>query len=49
VNGVVSDTAGDTASGTTIVDVYVSQTIAADLTSRAAAGAVAIYLTPSGG
>jgi flagella basal body P-ring formation protein FlgA len=48
VNGVVSDTADDTASGSTIVDVYVSQTIAADLTSRAAAGAVAIYLTPSG-
>jgi hypothetical protein len=48
VNGVVSDTADDTPSGTTIVDVYVSQTVAADLTSRAAAGAVAIYLTPSG-
>jgi hypothetical protein len=47
VTGVVSDTAGDKASGTTIVDVYVSQTIAADLTSRAASGAVAIYLTGS--
>lgn len=46
--GVVSDTAGDKASGTTIVDVYVSQSIAADLTSRASAGAVAIYLTGSG-
>lgn len=43
-SGVVSDTVRDTASGTTIVDVYVSQTIAADLTTRAAEGAVAIYL-----
>lgn len=45
IAGVVSDTAVDQQSDTTIVDVYVSQTVAADLTSRAAAGAVAIYLT----
>lgn len=47
VTGVVSDTANNQASGTTIVDVYVSATTAADLTSRASAGAVAIYLTSS--
>jgi flagella basal body P-ring formation protein FlgA len=47
VTGTVSDTAGDKASGATIIDVYVSQTIAADLTSRAASGTVAIYLTGS--
>ena len=46
VTGVVSDTTHDDAAGTTIVDVYVSETTAADLTSRASAGAVAIYLTP---
>ncbi|WP_308465225.1 SAF domain-containing protein [Rathayibacter soli] len=47
-SGVVSEAVRDTASGTTIVDVYVSQTIAADLTSRASVGAVAIFLTASG-
>ncbi|TAM67022.1 MAG: hypothetical protein EPN48_15305 [Microbacteriaceae bacterium] len=47
-SGTVSEAVRDTASGTTIVDVYVSQTIAADLTSRASAGAVAIFLTASG-
>lgn len=49
IPGTVSDTVVDQQSGTTIVDVYVSQTVAADLTSRAAAGAVAIYLTPTNG
>jgi hypothetical protein len=49
IPGTVSDTVVDQQSGTTIVDVYVSQTVAADLTSRAAAGAVAIYLAPTNG
>jgi hypothetical protein len=49
VSGVVSDTIVDQQSDTTIVDVYVSQTVAADLTSRAAAGSVAIYLTGADG
>jgi hypothetical protein len=49
VSGVVSDSTVDQQSGTTIVDVYVSQTVAADLTSRAAAGSVAIYLTGADG
>ena len=49
ISGVVSDTTVNQQSGTTIVDVYVSQTVAADLTSRAAAGFVAIYLTGAGG
>jgi len=48
VSGVVSDTTHEGSAGTTIVDVYVSETTAADLTSRASAGAVAIYLTPEG-
>lgn len=48
VTGVVSDIVADKPSGTTIVDVYVAQTVAADLASRAAGGAVAIYLTGSG-
>jgi hypothetical protein len=46
ITGIVSNTTRDEASGTVIVDVYVSATVAADLTSRASAGAVAIYLTP---
>ena len=49
IPGVVSDTVVDQRSGATVVDVYVSQTVAADLTSRAAAGTVAIYLTPTNG
>lgn len=49
ISGVVSDTTVDQQSDTTIVDVYVSQTVAADLTSRAAAGSVAIYLTGADG
>ncbi len=49
ISGVVSDTTIDQQSDTTIVDVYVSQTVAADLTSRAAAGSVAIYLTGADG
>lgn len=32
-------------SGTTVVNVYVSQSVASDLTGRAAAGLVALYLT----
>lgn len=46
ISGTVSDTATDQSSGTTVVDVYVNATVAADLTSRAAAGAVAIYVVP---
>lgn len=49
IPGTVSDIVVDQQSGTTVVDVYVSQTVAADLTSRAAAGTVAIYLTPTNG
>ena len=49
IPGVVSDISVDQQSDTTIVDVYVSQTVAADLTSRAAAGGVAIYLTSTNG
>lgn len=49
ISGVVSDTSVNQQSDTTIVDVYVSQTVAADLTSRAAAGSVAIYLTGADG
>ena len=49
ISGVVSDTSVDQQAGTTIVDVYVSETVAADLTSRAAAGSVAIYLTSTDG
>jgi hypothetical protein len=49
ISGIVSDTADNQQSGTTIVDVYVSETVAADLTSRAAAGTVALYLTAAGG
>lgn len=49
VTGTVADTSTSQSTGTTIVDVYVSETVAADLTSRAAAGAVAIYLTPTNG
>ncbi|WP_435740098.1 SAF domain-containing protein [Clavibacter nebraskensis] len=48
VAGDVSATARDEAADTITVDVYVPATAAADLTSRAAAGAVAIYLTPEG-
>lgn len=47
VSAVVSDTSANAQTGTTIVDVYVEETVAADLTSRAASGAVAIYLTSS--
>lgn len=46
ISGTVSDTASDQSSGTTVVDVYVNATVASDLTSRAAAGAVAIYVVP---
>jgi hypothetical protein len=49
ISGVVSDISIDQQSDTTIVDVYVSETVAADLTSRAAAGTVAIYLTSTNG
>ena len=49
IPGTVSVTVVDQRSATTVVDVYVSQTVAAYLTSRAAAGAVAIYLTPTNG
>ncbi len=49
IPGTVSDIVVDQQSGTVVVDVYVSQTVAADLTSRAAAGAVAIYLAPTNG
>jgi hypothetical protein len=49
ISGVVSDTSVNQQSGTIVVDVYVSQTVAADLTSRAAAGSVAIYLTSTNG
>jgi flagella basal body P-ring formation protein FlgA len=49
IPGIVSDTVVDQRTGATVVDVYVSQTVAADLTSRAAAGTVAIYLTPTNG
>lgn len=48
VAGDVSATARDEAADTITVDVYVPATAAADLTSRAASGAVAIYLTPEG-
>jgi hypothetical protein len=49
IPGVVSDISINQQSGTTIVDVYVSETVAANLTSRAAAGTVAIYLTGAAG
>lgn len=48
VTGIVSSTAFDEVSGNTIVDVYVGQTVAADLAGRASAGGVAIYLMPVG-
>lgn len=35
-------------SGTTVVNVYVSQSVASDLAGRAAAGLVALYLTSAG-
>ena len=49
IPGTIADIVVDQQSGTTVVDVYVSQTVAADLTSRAAAGAVAIYLASTNG
>ncbi|MFM9920908.1 SAF domain-containing protein [Lacisediminihabitans sp. H27-G8] len=49
IPGVVFETSINQQSGTTIVDVYVSETVAADLTGRAAAGTVAIYLTGANG
>jgi flagella basal body P-ring formation protein FlgA len=49
IPGTVSDTTVDQQSGSTVVDVYVSQTVAAELTSQAAAGAVALYVTGANG
>jgi len=49
VRAVVSDTTKDEAGGVVIVDAYVPETSASDVTSRAAAGVVAIYLAPSKG
>lgn len=44
IQGVVSASRTSQSSGTTIVDVYINAKNAADVTSRAAAGQVAIYL-----
>lgn len=49
VPGTVSSVAVDEATGNVVVDVYVSETRAADLASRAAAGSVAVYLAPTEG